>query len=591
MIAEFTPAEAQWLDEHWHELSDKDKAVISRRVMIGEITPLPGAELPWQEWLARYCADATRYPLAPHHVEAWEWFDALQPGIRPPALIAAFSRGHGKSTTGELGVVRTCVKGTRHFALYVKASLESANKHIHTIARRFEKIGVNRQVNKYGLAVNWNAQQLTTQNGFSVISFGVDGAVRGIKLETFRPDLILIDDIDELGDSAAEILKKIEALSNSILPTGSDDMAVAFLQNPQQPNSVMSQMLDGRADMLKNRITLGPIPALRDFTCEERIDPDNVKRHYILTGTPTWEGKPREKCQEEIHTYGYSAFLRECQHDISRTGIYFTNFNTVKHVRKVNQTYGPCPVCEAKNPNCVSCGGTGKYVPAPMPPPRWWNYFGGLDYGRRSPFSFHLYGVTDSEEVKVLSEVYETDLEPSSEDHTNPGQAELILAVLKSFGLDPRSVPIYCDPSIFPARDEQATISHGRTIKPGWSMTTNAGKYISEMYQEAGLQVYPAMSSNSKKERYNGWGAVNAILDKPDCLTIYEEACPNLIRELKQAPCDSKDPDDVDSSCSDHAIDDFRHFCRARWQPAEIPPEKPAYVPMWMRNKRKGGYA
>lgn len=592
MIADFSPQEAQWLNDHWAELSPGERAVIARRIQAGDVTPLPGAELSWQDWLDQYCADAVRYPLADHHIAAWDWFDGLQSGVRPPSLFAAFARGHGKSTTAELGVVRCCVKGTRRFALYVKAALESASKHIYTIARRFEKIGVDRQVNKYGLATGWNAQQLTTANGFSVLSFGVDGALRGIKLEQFRPDIIIIDDVDELGDSMAEILRKIEAISNSILPAGSDDMAVGWFQNPQQPNSAMSQVLDGRADMLKNRILLGPIPAVRDLVYEPREDPDKVTRHYILSGEATWAGKPIATCQQEIHDYGISAFLRECQHDIYSTGVFFTNWSDAKHIRLPNASDGVCESClgdPQSAVHCMECYGRGQKTRAPWLPPSWWQYYGGLDYGRneRNPFAFLLIGVDHHGDAKLLEEILQPSMAPEQ-------QAAEVKAKLAIYGLAPSQVPIYCDPSFFPkaASDEVLPIGSSRPV-PGWSMFTNNGKHVSDIYLGEGLRVLPAMSANTHEERINGWVAVNQYLDRPGGLTVYEGRCPNFVRAIRIAPRSPLDGRDVDTKSDDHLLDCFRFFARNKYIPSGVvpTPEKPLYVPAWMRNKKKAGYA
>ena len=61
-----------------------------------------------------------------------------------------------------------------------------------------EKCGIERAVNKYGYSKGWNAQKLRTANGFNVLAFGLDTGARGVKLDNLRPDMIILDDIDEM---------------------------------------------------------------------------------------------------------------------------------------------------------------------------------------------------------------------------------------------------------------------------------------------------------------------------------------------------------------------------------------------------------
>jgi len=48
---------------------------------------------------------------------------------------------------------------------------------------------------------------------FNVASYGLDGAARGIKIEKYRPDLIVFDDIDSQADSPLAVEKKIAAIT------------------------------------------------------------------------------------------------------------------------------------------------------------------------------------------------------------------------------------------------------------------------------------------------------------------------------------------------------------------------------------------
>lgn len=214
---------------------------------------------------------------------------------------------------------------------------------------------------------------------------------------------------------------------------------------------------------------------------------------------------------------------------------------------------------------------------SPDPIPGWYKWAGGLDYGRAVPFCFLLTAEDDAGNVIVVDEIYEADLDPSK-------QAEKVKKMLEEYDLDPFSCPIYCDPSIFPRKSGSAEVG-GKTITPGWSMTTNAGKHISDVYQGAGLNVLPAFSANTADERKNGWAAVREQLNKPGGLIVYKGRCPYLIKTIAVAPADPENPEDVDTTCEDHAIDALRFRLRARTV-APRDPKKPKprdNRPSWMQ--------
>lgn len=63
-------------------------------------------------------------------------------------------------------------------------------------------------------------------------------------------------------------------------------------------------------------------------------------------------------------------------------------------------------------------------------------------------------------------------------------------------------------------------------------MMANAGRHISDEYHAKGLNVIPAMSANTEKERVNGWAVVRQYLLADGALTVYKGRCPQLIRTI-----------------------------------------------------------
>lgn len=246
------------------------------------------------------------------HANLWQWFTALTPDVKPPARIEIWSRGGAKSSTAELGTTYTGVRQTRRFALYVSGTQSQADKHLQSISALLEQVGIDRAVNKYNQSKGWTQRILRAANGFNVVSLGLDAGVRGVKLDQYRPDLIILDDVDNRHDSIEVVNKKIETLTESILPTGAPDYAVLFIQNMVHKDSVAAQLVDGRASFLLNREPIVLEPAVRNLTYEAT----EAGTYRITGGEPTWDGQDRDICQGQINDWGLTAFLQEAQHEV-----------------------------------------------------------------------------------------------------------------------------------------------------------------------------------------------------------------------------------------------------------------------------------
>lgn len=278
---------------------------------------------PWREWCAKYFAHVCTAPFGARHVRLWDWFDALERGVKPAPRIEIWPRGSAKSSTGELGTTYVGLKGERKFALYVCATQDQADKHVASIAALLERAGVDRKLNKFGSPTGWRRNQLQAANGFSVEAFGLDTAVRGIKIEQYRPDVIVFDDVDELSDSPKMVAKKEEAIQKNVIPAGSPDVAIVFLQNLVNKYGVVARLADKRAEYLLNREVPTIEKAVEGMVLEQYQGP--VKMMYrIVGGTATWEGQDLQVCERQINEWGLKTFRQEAQHEIDEvTGLYF----------------------------------------------------------------------------------------------------------------------------------------------------------------------------------------------------------------------------------------------------------------------------
>lgn len=317
------------------DLSAFARALLEERIRIAEelerrgLRPRRDAlalEADWRVWLPALFPQVVKAGFADRHVTFWEWVWALRVGEAPDALVAIWPRGGAKSSSAEMACVAIGARGVRRYGLYVCETQPQADKHVESVgallesgavARYYPAMG-ERAVGKYGSSKGWRRNRLSTASGFTLDAIGLDTAARGIKREELRPGFIVVDDIDGRHDSAVTIEKKIEALTDNILPTGEmSDLAVLAVQNLIHDDSIFSRLAGlspNRADFLAKRIISGPFPAVVGM--ETRRTDDG--RDEIIAGTPTWAGQDLAACQHAIDTYGLSSFLRESQQDVAR---------------------------------------------------------------------------------------------------------------------------------------------------------------------------------------------------------------------------------------------------------------------------------
>jgi len=263
--------------------------------------------------MARLLPD-TLIPMGDRHISVWDWAADFSAGTKPPPRVEIWPRGGAKSTMAELIASYTALNLSRRFVLYVCGTQDQADLHIQSIAGFLEQIGIRRAVNVYSSSVGWTARRIQTENGWGAISVGLDSSVRGARLGQFRPDLIILDDIDSKNDSENATQKRLRTISSAILPAGSVDAGLLFAQNMIHSRSAIARVADGTAEIaLGARVTIQP--AVRDL--EYRLDGEGQSARYrIIGGTATWEeGQSLAVCEGQINEWGLRAFLAESQHE------------------------------------------------------------------------------------------------------------------------------------------------------------------------------------------------------------------------------------------------------------------------------------
>lgn len=300
-------------------LYDSSLRQIANGLLDGGFDPL---QQHWREWLPdifpHYFGD-----FGEHHAQLWDWVWAIQPKVRPRPFVAIWSRKHGKSTSAEVAAVALGARMVRNYVMYVCETQDQANDHVANIAAllenpeveaRYPGLGV-RSVGKYGHSKGWRRNRLRTQSGLNIDAYGMDTSMRGVRLERYRPDAIICDDLDNDADTPPVIERKLARLTRAIIPTGSNDVAILLIQNLISPRGIFAQLAkppsQGGADYLANRIVSGPVPAVEDLEVERAGD-----EWRVTGGRPTWNGFDLADAEAEINATSLTDFLTEYNHRV-----------------------------------------------------------------------------------------------------------------------------------------------------------------------------------------------------------------------------------------------------------------------------------
>lgn len=333
----------------------------------------------WREWLGAVWPRHFSKPLAKHHIDYWRWILSIKLGEPVDPFVGVFSRGGGKTTMAEGGVSALGIRGRRKFGLIVSNTGKQADEKVTNCSvmledptvERFYPEHAERQLGKWGQSKGWTQTVLHTAGGFTLRALGLDVAARGIKWGADRPDFIIFDDIDDIFDSPATVAKKLAIIKQTILPAGSPDCAILVIQNLIHADSVVSQIIDGRAQILARRTVVGPVPAIRNLQWKWEVNDKGIRAPKITGGTSTWQGQSLATCEKQMGEWGPEAFLREAQHDVkgSRQGVAL-RYDSARH--DVRMTDDDCRTLTAKG-----------------------RVFGGVDFGEWR-FAFGLYAVDEA---------------------------------------------------------------------------------------------------------------------------------------------------------------------------------------------------
>lgn len=322
--------------EQWDELVRQARARLTGTAKTGT------------DWAVHYFPDRFNRPFTQYQKDFWDWGETIEKGKHIRPRVECEPRGSGKSSSGEALAIRLLAKKARSFVVMISRTADKAQIHFASMRAMLEDVKltadyphlvphVSELTNRIS---GWKADRIITADGRTVMALTLKSA-RGLKsaLLNLRPDLIILDDIDLETDSPTVIATNLSHLRNDILPAGDmeGDTVYLMLQNLIHRDSICSQILDQRADILSDRIFCGPYPMLKSGWDCERVDLDDGTgaKQWVITHAEAFDPAiPVEYAERLLNRFGYDAFSREVQQqtDVIGSDKDFREYNEIYHV-------------------------------------------------------------------------------------------------------------------------------------------------------------------------------------------------------------------------------------------------------------------
>ena len=155
-------------------------------------------------------------------------------------------RGHAKSTVTDLVYLAwEIVNKKKHFVLLVSDTYSQAVLFLESLKAEFE--GNERLQTFYGdmTSKNWSEGEVVA-NGIMIKALGAGMKVRGLKYREYRPDLILIDDLenDELVENKDRREKLERWYNGALIPSMGDGGRVVIIGTILHYDSLLCKILD-----------------------------------------------------------------------------------------------------------------------------------------------------------------------------------------------------------------------------------------------------------------------------------------------------------------------------------------------------------
>lgn len=298
------------------------------------------AEKPTVEFAREWFAENKPHlfsEFSEEHVQIYSVVDQVTADYTPPPTAACLPRGHGKTTTLDLSLLRLMSRQIpgREVMVYLAANLEKARARVGSLLKLVESDWVRRRwplmsmpaITEAGSKVAWGSSMFTNAIGQTVVAASLGSDNRGYNYDQNRVGILVCDDLDKLYDTLATTKRKEGTLTHDVMPAESSRLpaAVFYIQNKIKMGGIMDRVIHGQSTFCRNGTVIGPQVAVeglevepyevtRELKSGQRV---TVTNHRIVAGRATWAGQSLEDCQKVIDRDGLDSFMREQQQHVN----------------------------------------------------------------------------------------------------------------------------------------------------------------------------------------------------------------------------------------------------------------------------------
>lgn len=317
------------IEAHCTGWDDDPKATLERVAKVGD--PVTGFEYFVGNYFPHYVRHASKSQLH-------EYLFATLPKVTASSqscyeAIAA-PRGEAKSTiVSQLYTLHRIVTSNTHYALIVMDSIDQAYPMLEAIKAELE---ANPRIRidfpkAFGQGRVWQAGTIVTQSNIKVQVAGAGKKLRGLRHGAYRPDLVLLDDIenDENVRKPEQRDKLHNWLKKTIMPLGAagEKLDIIYIGTILHYDSVLNRTLDNpawRSARFKAVIKYPDNMALWDeweaLYHAKRVDEATAfydKHHKKMNkgSVVSWEARPLIELMKIRARDGHDAFDSEYQND------------------------------------------------------------------------------------------------------------------------------------------------------------------------------------------------------------------------------------------------------------------------------------
>ncbi len=174
--------------------------------------------------------------------------DLFRDMAQPDNNVDAAPRGHAKTTIGSIEAIYRIVNATNHYLLLISDTYSQARDGVDNIKQELTSNALILWV--YGdLSTDWHwtSGAFTTANSVRVTARGSNMKVRGLKFRQWRPDFVLIDDLE--NDEAVQKPERRQKLYNwffrAVIPAMAPGGKISYIGTVLHDDSLLNNALKG----------------------------------------------------------------------------------------------------------------------------------------------------------------------------------------------------------------------------------------------------------------------------------------------------------------------------------------------------------